>query len=74
MHGTHAEYGVPHVSLIASFPDGFSWGAATSAYQIEGAWDEDGNGDSIWDRFRHTPVRIANGDTGDVTCDHYIRV
>jgi len=74
MHGTNAEYGVPHVSLIASFPDGFAWGAATSAYQIESARHEDGKGDSICDRFCHTPGRVANGDTGDLTCDHYLRV
>ena len=55
------------------FPADFAWGTATSSYQIEGAVDEDGKGPSIWDTFAHTPGRIANGDTGDVACDHYHR-
>ncbi len=56
-----------------SFPDEFVWGAATASYQIEGAVREDGRGESIWDRFSHSPGRVRNGDTGDVACDHYHR-
>ena len=59
--------------LAQRFPDGFRWGFAASAYQIEGAVREDGRGASIWDTFSHTPGRTANGDTGDVACDHYHR-
>jgi beta-glucosidase len=55
------------------FPDDFLWGAATSAYQIEGSPLADGAGPSIWQRFSHSPGLMTNGDTGDVACDHYNR-
>ncbi|MDQ3871143.1 MAG: GH1 family beta-glucosidase [Chloroflexota bacterium] len=56
-----------------TFPADFRWGVATAAYQIEGAVDVDGRGESIWDRFSHTPGKTFNGDTGDLACDHYHR-
>ncbi|WP_432930620.1 GH1 family beta-glucosidase [Microbispora sp. CA-135349] len=56
-----------------AFPDGFVWGAATAAYQIEGAAAEDGRGPSIWDTFSKVPGNVADGHTGDVACDHYHR-
>ncbi|RYV51933.1 GH1 family beta-glucosidase [Pengzhenrongella frigida] len=56
------------------FPREFLWGAATAAYQIEGAVAEDGRGPSIWDTFSRTAGKVANGDTGDVAADHYHRV
>lgn len=55
------------------FPQGFLWGAATSAYQVEGSPLADGAGPSNWHRFAHTPGNTANGDTGDIACDHYRR-
>ncbi|GAA1867994.1 GH1 family beta-glucosidase [Asanoa iriomotensis] len=59
--------------MTTTFPPGFLWGAATAAYQIEGAAAEDGRTPSIWDTFSHTPGRTVGGDTGDVACDHYHR-
>src|SRR5665213_2262504 len=61
----------PHAP--ARFPQGFVWGAATSAYQIEGAVHEDGRGPSIWDTFAHTPGKIADQSTADRANDHYHR-
>jgi beta-glucosidase len=60
-------------ALAGRFPPDFAWGAATAAYQIEGAVDAEGRGPSIWDTFSHTPGRVRNGETGDVACDHYRR-
>jgi beta-glucosidase len=54
-------------------PADFRWGSATAAYQVEGAFDADGRGPSIWDTFSHTPGNTRNGDTGDVAADHYHR-
>jgi len=59
------------MSNFVQFPKDFQWGTATAAYQIEGAVNEDGRSSSIWDVFSHTPGKVANGDTGDVACDHY---
>ena len=61
------------INYQVEFPADFVWGAATASYQIEGAWDEDGKSESIWDRFSHTPGKVDNGNTGDVACDHYHR-
>ncbi|MCW2523736.1 MAG: beta-glucosidase [Frankiales bacterium] len=59
--------------MTGLFPEGFRWGAATAAYQIEGAVAAGGRTPSIWDTFSHTPGAILGGDTGDVACDHYHR-
>jgi beta-glucosidase len=56
---------------VLTFPTGFRWGAATAAYQIEGAANEDGRRPSIWDTFAATPGKVFRGHTGDVACDHY---
>lgn len=64
---------VSPASIARPFPRGFRWGAATAAYQIEGAPSENGKGPSIWDVFAHTPGKIKDGSTGDVACDSYHR-
>lgn len=56
-----------------AFPPGFLWGMATAAFQVEGAWQQDGKGESIWDRFTHSSGRIKGAATADVACDHYHR-
>jgi beta-glucosidase len=65
---------LPKTSLRSSdFPADFLWGVATAAYQVEGAWDMDGRGPSIWDTFSHTPGNTLDGDDGNVAVDHYHR-
>ena len=64
----------PHTPATpVTFPPAFLWGAATSAYQIEGAVREDGRTPSIWDTFSHTPGKTVGGDHGDIAVDHYHR-
>jgi beta-glucosidase len=67
------EPGTVEAASPEAFPPGFVWGVATASYQIEGASTEDGRGRSIWDDFAETPGRIADGETGEVACDHYHR-
>ena len=66
--------GFPASDLAAAhFPADFFWGSATASYQVEGAWNVDGKGESIWDRWSHTVGKVKGGDTGDVACDQYMR-
>src|ERR1051326_5848618 len=58
---------------MIQFPEHFRWGTGTYGYQVEGAANEDGRGESIWDRFSSVPGNILNGDSGLVACDHYHR-
>ncbi|XP_070575297.1 cytosolic beta-glucosidase-like isoform X2 [Ptychodera flava] len=60
--------------LYDQFPQNFSWGVATAAYQIEGAWNEDGRGPSIWDTFSHQPGRVYQNHNGDTACDSYHKI
>jgi beta-glucosidase len=60
-------------SMRSSFPPNFKWGTATASYQIEGAFQADGKGISVWDTFAHTPGKIKDASTGDIACDHYQR-
>ena len=62
-----------HHPQLKPFPDNFLWGAASAAYQVEGAWDADGKGPSVWDRFTKLPGKTFDGSNGDVAVDHYHR-
>lgn len=62
-----------HHSQAVAFPEGFLWGAASAAYQVEGGWNADGKGPSVWDTFAHLPGKTFRGSHGDVAVDHYHR-
>ncbi|MCR6555535.1 family 1 glycosylhydrolase, partial [Aeromonas sp. CPF2-S1] len=63
-----------HHHKFNDFPNGFLWGAASAAYQVEGAWNEEGKGPSVWDSFTKLPGKTFEGSNGDVAVDHYHRV
>jgi len=58
---------------VYKIPENFMWGSATASYQIEGAWNEDGKGESIWDTFCRIPGKIKDGSSGEIADDHYHR-
>jgi len=64
---------MPDQAIRRRLPDGFHWGVATAAYQVESAWKLAGKGVSIWDAYAHTPGKIKNDENGDVANDHYHR-
>ena len=66
-----AQYEYEEELLYGHFPEGFLWGTATAAYQVEGAWNIGGKGENIWDNFTHTGGNIDDDSTGDVACDSY---
>merc|ERR1712212_554518 len=66
-----AQYEYEEELLYGKFPEGFLWGTATAAYQVEGAWDEGGKGENIWDTFTHSGSHIDDNSSGDIACDSY---
>ena len=79
VHGADPEFVYPDIfndpqrdaMIYGQFPEGFLWSTATSSYQIEGAWNVGGKGESIWDTFSHEGGNVYNNDTGDIACDSY---